>query len=147
MFREVWLIMLVVSFILLVVAILLTFLWDIINVIDELSGRKAKRQIKMLHELNSSTSNFDRLSTNDIYSGMSSGTFVSSGVLGGSSVSVSRDEGIDDVEESTSFLDGGEVIDDDSTSFLDCSSGGSDVVVEGVSRDYNIVIIEEQSSL
>ena len=76
MWKEVWIVVLVLAFILLVIAVVLTFIWDIPNLIDELSGRKAKRQIKMLQELNSSTGTFDKLSTNEIYSGISSGTLL-----------------------------------------------------------------------
>lgn len=139
MWKEIWILMLVLSFISLAVAILLTFIWDIVNIIDELSGRKAKRQIKMLHDLNSSTGTFDKLSTNEIYTGISSGTllneelsniyeeeiknFDNTNVYDGASDEVSDTESTsylsdseEDGEETTSYLN-----DDveESTSYLD----------------------------
>lgn len=139
MWKEIWILMLVLAFISLAVAILLTFIWDIVNIIDELSGRKAKRQIKMLHDLNSSTGTFDKLSTNEIYTGISSGTllneelsniyeeeiknFDNTNVYDGASDEVSDTESTsylsdseEDGEETTSYLN-----DDveESTSYLD----------------------------
>lgn len=174
MWKEIWIIMLVLAFISLAVAILLTFVWDIPNLIDELSGRKAKRQIKMLHELNSSTSTFDKLSTNEIYSGISSGTLLNEELVNTCeeeeiknynnveicSFSEDDEEGStsflsEEGEESTSYLEDSN--EEDSTSFLSEDSEEStsyldtqgDVSLEHIKEDIDlkIKIIEEQSSL
>lgn len=49
------------------VSILLTFLWKIPDLLDELSGKKAKRQIKRLRELNIGTGGIEGISTNELY--------------------------------------------------------------------------------
>lgn len=128
MWKEIWIIMLLVAFICLVVSMLLTFIWDVPSLIDELSGRKAKRQIKMLHELNSSTSTFDKLSTNEIYSGISSGTLLNEELNNidkdevkeydnSEAYAISPKEELEDEEEnSTSFLEGDE--EEGATSYL-----------------------------
>lgn len=142
MWKEIWILMLVLAFISLAVAVLLTFIWDIVNIIDELSGRKAKRQIKMLHDLNSSTGTFDRLSTNEIYSGISSGTLLNEELSniyeekiknfdntdvydstskeegGNEEISYISDNDEDD-EESTSYLNENEDSIEEVTSYLD----------------------------
>lgn len=160
MWKEVWVVMLVLAFMCLAISILLMFIWDIPNLIDELSGRKAKRQIRMLHELNSSTSTFDKLSTNEIYSGISSGTLLSEELSStceeevkncsshkiGNPVSESVGQDLmsytDDEEDGTSFIEG-EL--DDSTSYLD--SLGDTLSSNRVIKDLKISVIEEQSSL
>ncbi|MGV3076387.1 hypothetical protein ACEE21_15010 [Clostridium baratii] len=163
MWKEIWIIMLVLAFICLAVAILLTFIWDIPNLIDELSGRKAKRQIKMLHELNSSTSTFDKLSTNEIYSGISSGTLLNEELVNtceeeeienynnkdvcsfseGDEEECSTSYLSEDGDESTSYLEDDT---EDSTSYLDIHEEDS---LEHSKEDMGleIKIIEEQSSL
>lgn len=164
MWKEIWIIMLLVAFICLAGSILLVFLWDVPSLIDELSGRKAKRQIKMLHELNSSTSTFDRLSTNEIYSSISSGTLLNEELHNidkdevkdfdinesiedveetstsflGSDVEESTSYLADDVSEATSYL--GEEDYEESTSFL---STEEEVGINPI----KITILEEQSSL
>lgn len=166
MWREIWIIMLILAFICLVIAVLLTFLWDIVNLIDELSGRKAKRQIKMLHELNSGTDTgtFDRLSTNEIYSGISSGVFVSEessntyeDEVEEESTSYLQKEDTNYEDESTSYLqkDNTKCDDEESTSFLgdnlEESTSYLDVSdrsnTSSIDKELKIKIIEEQTSL
>lgn len=164
MWKEIWIIMLLVAFICLAGSILLVFLWDVPSLIDELSGRKAKRQIKMLHELNSSTSTFDKLSTNEIYSSISSGTLLNEELHNIDKDEVKDfdiNESIEDIEEtSTSFL-GSEV--EESTSYLadDVSEATSYLGEEDYEKSTSflsteeevginpikITILEEQSSL
>lgn len=138
MWKDIWVLMLVLSFVMLVISIILMYVWDIPKLVDELSGRKAKRQIKMLQELNSSTSTFDRLSTNEIYSGISSGTLVneelsniykekteryihdippisSLEVFNSDLATLSKVNALEDNEEATSFLNNE---DGEPTSFL-----------------------------
>ena len=171
MWKEIWVIMLLLAFICLAGSILLVFLWDVPSLIDELSGRKAKRQIKMLHELNSSTSTFDKLSTNDIYSSISSGTLLNEELN-----NIGKDEvkGYDnskpledieeistsfigsEVEESTSYLGEGEeeatsyIEEEDfeeSTSFLSTEEEVGSILENSNSSSPIITILEEQSSL
>lgn len=161
MWKEVWIVVLVLAFILLVIAVVLTFIWDIPNLIDELSGRKAKRQIKMLQELNSSTGTFDKLSTNEIYSGISSGTLLNEELGNIDTVEVDVPnldiiENKDTEEDATTFLssDSNVAMDEEpQTSYIDINSSDeestsflNDGVFEEISTG-KIKIIEEQSSL
>ena len=58
---------------LIVVSIVLIFVLNVPAMLDELSGRKAKRQIKRLKELNVCTGSFDTMSTSGLYN-VSTGT-------------------------------------------------------------------------
>ena len=58
---------------LIVVSIVLIFVLNVPAMLDELSGRKAKRQIKRLKELNVGTGSFDTMSTSGLYN-VSTGT-------------------------------------------------------------------------
>lgn len=132
--------MLLTALLLFLLSIILLFVWRVPELMDELSGRKAKRQIQRLHELNVGTGTFDKLSTNEIYSGISSGTLMNSDLLmypveGISSLEDNMsDEGITlsspvDDEVPTGFINENEII---QTDFLD---------------DSKPVIIEEQGSI
>lgn len=161
MWKDLWVGMLLLSFILLVISIVLVFVWNIPGIIDELSGRKAKRQIKLLHELNSSTNTFDNLSTNEIYVGISSGTLLNEELSNIDSVEEVRTLGVssdedgyevptsylnDEVEEKTSYLDEDDEV---ATSYLeeneDCNTQYETEL--NVKHSVTIRIIEEQSSL
>lgn len=161
MWKDLWVGMLLLSFILLVISIVLVFVWNIPGIIDELSGRKAKRQIKLLHELNSSTNTFDNLSTNEIYVGISSGTLLNEELSNIDSVEEVRTLGVssdeddyevptsylnDEVEEKTSYLDEDDEV---ATSYLeeneDCNTQYETEL--NVKHNVTIKIIEEQSSL
>lgn len=79
MLRMVWIGMLIAGFALLMLAIILTFAFKIPTLVDELSGRKAKRQIKRLKELNHNTAaGMENMGTEEVYSAMSSGSLLSS---------------------------------------------------------------------
>lgn len=56
-----------------ILSLVLIFVLKIPELIDELSGNKAKRQIKRLKELNSATSSLDSMATKDIYGSVASG--------------------------------------------------------------------------
>lgn len=58
---------------LIVISIVLIFVLNVPAMLDELSGRKAKRQIKRLKELNVGTGSFDTISTSGLYN-VSTGT-------------------------------------------------------------------------
>lgn len=51
----------------LIISIALAFGWKIFDLMDELSGRKAKRQIKHLRELNVGLGGSSSLDTNELY--------------------------------------------------------------------------------
>lgn len=132
--------MLLIALLLFLLSIILLFVWRVPELMDELSGRKAKRQIQRLHELNVGTGTFDKLSTNEIYSGISSGTLMNSDLLmypvegisslednmsdAGITLSSPVDDGVP-----TGFINENEII---QTDFLD---------------DSKPVIIEEQGSI
>ena len=77
MYREIWIVMLLIGIILLIVSLVLFFIWGISDLIDELSGKKAKRQIKIMQEMNLDSGVFDKYSTSDIYCGIPGGSLVS----------------------------------------------------------------------
>lgn len=77
MLHTIWLVMLIVGCVLFVLAVILTFALKIPEVADELSGRKAKRQIQKLKELNQGTGALENLGTDEVYSAMSSGSLLS----------------------------------------------------------------------
>ena len=86
------------------VSILLTFLWKIPDLLDELSGKKAKRQIKRLRELNIGTGGFEGISTNELYEMINnSGNLVwknvGSGRIDFENEVRSENEEIEDVDE------------------------------------------------
>lgn len=86
------------------VSILLTFLWKIPDLLDELSGKKAKRQIKRLRELNIGTGGIEGITTNELYEMINnSGNLVwkniGSGRIDFEQEVKSENEEIEDVEE------------------------------------------------
>lgn len=72
-----WLIMVIVGVFLLVLAIILTLVFNVPSLLDELSGRKAKRQIKRLKEANIGTGALEGMGTEDVYMAASSGSLLS----------------------------------------------------------------------
>lgn len=138
--------MLLLALLLFVLSVILVFVWRVFDLMDELSGRKAKRQIQRLHELNVGTGTFDKLSTNEIYSGLSSGSLANGELLGlavgeeSLAESVESDAEINvslsvDADAPTSFMQEGaleECYEEDMTGILDSSKP---------------VIIEEQGSI
>lgn len=161
MLKELWMILLALAFICFTLAVLLSFIWGIPDLLDELSGRKAKRQIKVLHDINANTGMFGELSTDEIYSSIPSYSFLDeelsnmdSNITGGLSSNSTGSSSDDDVatselseksnlsdevgtslletEAATSFLN-----DDDVTGFID----------DNQSSYLKITILEEQSSL
>lgn len=140
-----WMIMLLVSFLSFVGSILLMFIWKIPDLIDELSGRKAKRQIKLLHEMNINTGAFDKLSTTDLYSSLHTGAMVSD-------LSPISEEEKEVVKKNEDIR---EVVSDDTdgaTSFLE-ETEGETTYMEGDGNDFSrmmsesIIVLEEQSSI
>lgn len=102
MYRDIWLIMLLVGTLLLIITVVLFFAWGIPSLLDEVSGRKAKKQVKLLHDMNISSGTIDMLSTDDIYASVSSGILPSDKVDKGSGNIEIKDA--DEEDESTTFL-------------------------------------------
>lgn len=166
MWKEIWIIMIVVGSLLFTVGVILMYIWDIPSLVDELSGKKAKRQIKMLHDMNSSTGTFDKLSTNEIYSTIPSGSLISGELANTSDFNIlpisnnsfnfsESNSSEEDLEESTTYINTDEegstsylsVESCESTSFLDVTKGNNVNSVEGFKNSKTIKVIEEQSSL
>ena len=163
MYREIWIIMLVLSFISLVVGVVLLFIWNIPSIIDELSSRKAKRQIKMLHELNANSGVFEGVSTNEFYSSIPSSSFlyeelsnIDSSVQSGDKSKEIKDLNISDSskdstvskyedigDEATSYIEDEEatsmLVEDESTAYLSEKDMEEKVLV--------IKVLKEESSL
>lgn len=71
-----FLIMLSLGILLFALSITLIFALKIPDLMDELSGRKAKRQIKRLKELNIGTGAIEEMGTEDVYMTVSSGNLL-----------------------------------------------------------------------
>lgn len=71
-----FLIMLSMGILLFALSITLIFALKIPDLMDELSGRKAKRQIKRLKELNIGTGAIEEMGTEDVYMTVSSGNLL-----------------------------------------------------------------------
>lgn len=163
MLRDIWIIMLVLAFLCFLLGLLLSFIWKVPNLMDELSGRKAKRQIKILQDLNTNTETFDRLTTTEIYSSIPSGTLLNEELVNIDERSfikgnTSEDEPYieNEYEEKTSILEVDDktslLEDEDGTSILEEDEEGTSLLgnsykLENKVSELNISIIEEQSSL
>lgn len=152
MYREIWIVMLLIGIILLIVSLVLFFIWGISDLIDELSGKKAKRQIKIMQEMNLDSGVFDKYSTSDIYCGIPGGSLVSEDIGSISSDLGSLNE-IKEVVTSSQEESNSQFEDDDeetATSYVD-ESTTTYIEEEDASTSYLdsiiIKIIEEQSSL
>ena len=73
MLYNIFLIMLCFGVVLFISSIILVFALHILDLVDELSGRKAKRQVKRLRELNAGSGVLDGANTTDVYKTVSSG--------------------------------------------------------------------------
>ena len=148
-FKYVWLFMLVASVVIFIVAFILIIIWNIPSLIDDISGKKAKRYIKTIHRLNSTTSIFNKLDTDDIYLGISSDIILQKdlGSINLSSSSIEVDSCLEDSDDcGTSFLL--ERYEDyDSTCFLSEKEENSYSDCNEKVDTLNILILEEQSSL
>lgn len=148
MYREIWILMLIVGILCLVLSLIFFFAWGISDLMDELSGRKAKRQIKIMHEMDLRTDAFDKYSTSDIYSGIPSGSLVS-GDIGSISNEVSDAESVEEirqvVSEATNIDDSDSTsyMDEDATSFVEDEEGSTSYI-----GDTDVIkLIEEQTSI
>lgn len=149
-------IMLTVGVLLLVVSLILVFALRIPELLDELSGRKAKRQIKHLKELNIGTGSLEGVATEDFYNSLSSGNMISEEYEIRSEVAkqvtseiLSKEENkkedisVEDVDK-TQFIEEDEV----PTGFVeDEEDEATGLLVEDEPKKNVIQLLEEQSSL
>ena len=80
------------------VSILLAFLWKVPDLLDELSGRKAKRQITRMKELNIGTGGIEGISTNELYEMINASGNLVWGNLGTRSQNLEEDDEQEKVE-------------------------------------------------
>lgn len=76
MLRVIGVVMLIFGLLGLAISLFLMFIWKIVDLMDELSGRKAKRQIQRLKELNIGLGTASTLNSSDLYEVMKSGNLV-----------------------------------------------------------------------
>ena len=161
MLWDIGLVMVVVGLILLVVSLILVFALKIPDLLDELSGRKAKRQIKRLKELNIGTGSLEGIPTDDFYSSLSSGNLITEEYRAVSK-DLKKDEEISEAEENvlnknfvssengeeakTGYMD---VSEEEPTGFIgdDDVTGILNDVNECIENKHTIDIIEEQTSI
>ena len=152
-----FLIMLFLGIFLFALSIILIFVFKVPDLLDELSGRKAKRQIKRLKELNIGTGAIEEMGTDDVYLSVSSGNLLGEEISKKVS-SVKQDlnptltdEDEEDIattemseENKTDFMDEEEVI----TEFID--EDATDILqdIQDFCESRHIIeIVEEQTSL
>ena len=145
-----------IGLLLIVISIVLCFIWRVPSLVDELSGRKAKRQIERMKRLNIASSSLTAMNTAEFYKS----------VIDGERISLKEDSLIGDNVNNSSELS--KLVNDPYNSV---GSKKSEVTeVNGIEKSYpddeiatdffdnfevrdkgdglfNIVIIEEQSSL
>lgn len=84
--------MLIVGAVGVFISLLLAFLWKIPDLLDELSGRKAKRQITRMKELNIGTGGIEGITTNELYEMINASGNLVWGSLGTRSQNLGDDE-------------------------------------------------------
>lgn len=140
--------MLIVGAILLLVSLTLVFTLKIPDLLDELSGKKAKRQIKRLKELNIGTGSLEGVTTDEFYMSLSSsGQLLSEDYLYDKKVKKESPKLNNEEEDSkTQYM---ETTEDSPTGYMqdDDVTGMLDEVKDFIHTKHVINIIEEQSSL
>lgn len=155
-----FLVMLSVGVFLFVLSIILIFAFKIPDLLDELSGRKAKRQIKRLKELNIGTGAIEEMGTEDVYMSVSSGNLLGeeikvkkSHVVESPSIeNIEEDDEEDiattDMSEESSKTDFMDEEDGVKTEFIDEEATGIlQEIQDFVESKHIIEIVEEQTSL
>lgn len=137
--------MLAIGFILIVLSLVFTVVWKVPSLIDELSGRKAKRQIERMRKLNIASSNLTGMDTAEFYRSMSEENLVINRVKTNDRNSVDSSELSKLVDNPYNVSTDNKVVmqKDDYCESDDIVTDLFDEVVKG----YNIKIVEEQSSL
>lgn len=137
--------MLAIGFILIVLSLVFTVVWKVPSLIDELSGRKAKRQIERMRKLNIASSNLTGMDTAEFYRSMSEENIVVNRVK-------ANDRNSIDSSELSKLVDNPYNVSSDNKVIVQkndyCES--DDIVTDlfdEVVKGYNIKIVEEQSSL
>lgn len=155
----IWIGMLSFGIVLLLVSLILMFVFRVPELLDELSGRKAKRQIKRLKELNIGTGNLEGMVTEDFYLSMPVGLTEESkqsvdlplpipitnieGEVAKQDID-EEDEIVTEEEVATGFMDDEEA----TTSFLGEEATGILSDVQDFIKNRKIIeVIEEQTSL
>lgn len=155
-----FLVMLSVGVFLFALSIILIFAFKIPDLLDELSGRKAKRQIKRLKELNIGTGAIEEMGTEDVYMSVSSGNLLGeeikvkkSHVVESPSIeNIEEDDEEDiattDMSEESSKTDFMDEEDGVKTEFIDEEATGIlQEIQDFVESKHIIEIVEEQTSL
>lgn len=137
--------MLSIGFILIVLSLVFTVVWKVPSLIDELSGRKAKRQIERMRKLNIASSNLTGMDTAEFYRSMSEGNLVINRVK-------TNDRNSVDSSELSKLVDNPYNVSTDNKVVMqkDVYCESDDIVTDlfdEVVKGYNIKIVEEQSSL
>lgn len=137
--------MLAIGFILIVLSLVFTVVWKVPSLIDELSGRKAKRQIERMRKLNIASSNLTGMDTAEFYRSMSEGNLVINRVK-------TNDRNSVDSSELSKLVDNPYNVSTDNKVVMqkDAYCESDDIVTDlfdEVVKGYNIKIVEEQSSL
>lgn len=137
--------MLAIGFILIVLSLVFTVVWKVPSLIDELSGRKAKRQIERMRKLNIASSNLTGMDTAEFYRSMSEGNLVINRVK-------TNDRNYVDSSELSKLVDNPYNVSTDNKVVMqkDVYCESDDIVTDlfdEVVKGYNIKIVEEQSSL
>lgn len=137
--------MLAIGFILIVLSLVFTVVWKVPSLIDELSGRKAKRQIERMRKLNIASSNLTGMDTAEFYRSMSEENLVINRVK-------TNDRNSVDSSELSKLVDNPYNVSTDNKVIVqkDVYCESDDIVTDlfdEVVKGYNIKIVEEQSSL
>lgn len=159
MLWNIGMVMLILGVILLVVSLILVFTLKIPDLLDELSGKKAKRQIKRLKELNIGTGSLEGVTTDEFYMSLSSsGHLLSEDYLFDNKFKNNKQEELRPVKEEDRYNEeedsktqymGIDSEEDSPTGFIqdDDVTGMLDEVNDFIHTKHVISIIEEQSSL
>ena len=162
MFQTIGFSMLAVSIILLVIALVLAVVWHIPSLMDELSGRKARRQIDRMRKLNLSSSNVSVTDTSEFYKSMNGGDLVPRGVYRDKNATSKLGKMVDDPYHSVGSEKDGNVGDmgnasedvirdfeDKVTSFMEEEAERAENLQSRVSqrKRYTINLVKEQTSL
>ena len=162
MFQTIGFSMLALSIILLVLALVLAVVWHIPSLMDELSGRKARRQIDRMRKLNLASSNFSVTDTSEFYKSMNGGDLVPRGVYRDKNATSKLGKMVDDPYHSVGSEKDGNVGDmgnasedvirdfeDKVTSFMEEEAERAENLQSRVSqrKRYTINLVKEQTSL
>lgn len=149
MLREIWVLMLFSGLFCLFLSMLLFFIWGVPSLIEELSGRKAKKQIELMRSISSNKSGiFSGLSTSEVYMGISSGSLLVDELN-----SIKSDYSSGDVADNyinSDYISTSDIEDNNATTYMVEDSTSTTYVDESILNipSFSIIkVLEEQSSL